>query len=358
MKLIDRYLASRLALWLAIIILCVVSIYVLIDLATRTRPGVVEHDTPPTVVLLYYLNYLPVIVLQMTPVAFLLACLFVLGNFARNNEYTALLAGGVSLYRIAVAPLCVSVAVALCALALGEFLLPSAAARAEHLEKTYLKRRKPVREIPMVWSRPDLGETYVIRAYNPVDRSGKEVMITKRVGRTVVEKIEAERVFYDFDSEEWCLQDGAIIEEGAETEDRRRFRFMSVPSFEILDSLEAVRRSSDERSFRDLHRELTRLARSGHLYPEKWVDLHSKLAMPLTNFIILFLAMPFALRVKRGGMAVSFGISVGIGIVYMSLFEIGQALGRAQYLTPWVAAWAPNAVFFCAGLYLTATTET
>jgi lipopolysaccharide export system permease protein len=358
MKLIDRYLGSRLIVWLAVIILSVVSLYVLIDLATRTRPGIVEHNVPATIVVRYYLNYLPVIVLQMTPVAFLLACLFVLGNFARNNEYTALLAGGVSLYRIAVAPVCVSAGVALAALALGELVLPPAAARAEHIEKTCLKRRKPVREIPMVWSRPDLGETYVIRAYNPVERSGTDVMITKRTGRTVVEKIEADGVFYDPARDEWFLGNGTVIREGAETEDRREFRSMAVPAFEILDSLEAVRRSADERSFGQLYRELTRLARSGHVYPEKWVDLHSKLAMPVANFIILFLAMPFALRVKRGGMAVSFGIGVGIGIVYMSLFEIGQALGRAQYLTPWVAAWAPNAIFFCAGLYLTATTET
>lgn len=183
-------------------------------------------------------------------------------------------------------------------------------------------------------------------------------MITKRSGRTVVEKIEADRLFYDPAENEWLLENGAVIQEGAESEKRREFQFMSVPSFEILDSLEAVRRSADERSFRQLYRELVRLARSGHVYPEKWVDLHSKLAMPVANFIIFFLAMPFALRVKRGGMAISFGISVGIGIVYMGLLEIGQALGRAQYLTPWIAAWAPNAIFFCVGLYLTATTET
>ena len=358
MKLIDRYLASRLTLWFLIIILSVVSLYVLIDLATRTRAGIVEHDVPANVVLLYYLNYLPVIVLQMTPVAFLIACLFVLGNFARNNEYTALLAGGVSLRRIAVAPVGVSAAVALCVLALGEFVLPPTATQAERIENTYLKRRRPAPEFPLVWWRPDLGETYVIRAYNPTDRSGRHVMITKRLGRTIVEKIEADRVFWDPARDEWILENGTVIQEDAGSENRHKFDVMPVPSFEILDELEAVRRSADEKSFRQLHRELTRLARSGLVYPEKWVDLHAKLAMPITNFIIFFIAMPFALRVKRGGMATSFGLSVGIGIVYMGLFEIGQALGRAQYLTPWIAAWAPNMFFFCAGLYLTARTET
>jgi lipopolysaccharide export system permease protein len=358
MKLIDRYLASRLTLWLLIVLLSVLSLYVLIDLATRTRPGIVEHGASAKVVFSYYLNYLPVIVLQITPIAFLISCLFVLGNFARNNEYTAMLAGGVSLYRVAVAPVAVGAAVALFTLLLGEFVLPPTAARAEYIEQTYLKRRAVATEMPLIWSRTDLGETYVVRAYNPVERSGKDVMITKRSGGTVVERIEADRVFYAADRDEWMLENVTVVREGDESEIREQFEFMPAPAFEIVDELAAVTRSADESSFRDLRRELTRLKESGRVLPEKWVDLHSKLALPAANFIILFLAMPFAFRVKRGGMAVSFGISVGIGVVYMGLFEIGQALGRAQYVTPWVAAWVPNIIFFIAGLHLTSRTET
>jgi len=358
MKLIDRYLASRLALWLLIVLLSVVSLYVLIDLATRTRPDIIEHGAPAKVVVAYSLNYLPVIVLQITPISFLITCLFVLGNFARNNEYTALLAGGVSLYRVAVAPVGMGVAVALITLLIGELVLPTTAARAEYLEQTYLKRRAVASEVTLAWSRTDLGETYVVRAYNPAERSGKDVMVTKRSGRTVVEKIEADRVFWDADRGEWMLENVTTIKEGAESETRQQLDLMPAPAFDILDELEAVGRSADESSFRDLHRELIRLAESGHVYREKWVELHSKLALPVSNFIILFLAMPFALRVKRGGMAVSFGISVAIGVVYMGLFEIGQALGRAQYVAPWIAAWVPNILFFIAGLHLTLKTET
>ena len=129
MKLIDRYIVSRLAMWLVMILLSVASLYVLIDLTTRTRADLIEHGVPATGVVRYYLNYLPVIFLQMAPVAYLIASLFVLGNFARNNEYTALLAGGVSLYRFAIAPIALSAVVALCALCLGEFVLPGAATR-------------------------------------------------------------------------------------------------------------------------------------------------------------------------------------------------------------------------------------
>ncbi|MCK5557638.1 MAG: LptF/LptG family permease [Candidatus Hydrogenedentes bacterium] len=358
MKLIDRYIVSRLAMWLAIILLSVASLYVMIDLTTRTRADIIEHGAPAKVVALYYLNYLPLILLQMAPVAYLIASLFVLGNFARNNEYTALLAGGVSLYRFAVAPIALSAVVAVCALALGEFVLPGAARRAEYLEKTYLESSKPARQISMAWSRPDLGQTYVIRRYNPIARSGEEVMITKRVGRTVVEKIEAERMFWDARRGKWVLERAAVVEVRSESETRRRVERMAAPIYETPEELDAGRRSADEKSFRELRRELTRLARNGLVYPEKWVDLHSKIALPITNFIIFFLAMPFALKVKRGGMAVSFGMSLAIGVVYMSLFEIGQALGRAQYLAPWVAAWGPNAVFLVVGFYLTMKTET
>jgi lipopolysaccharide export LptBFGC system permease protein LptF len=269
-----------------------------------------------------------------------------------------LLAGGISFYRFAIAPIALSAAVAVCALALGEYVLPSSARRADYLLKTYIKSTNPTREIPMAWSRPDLGLTYAIRKYNPVTRSGKEVMITKRVGATITEKVEADSVFWDALRGIWTLEQATVIEVEKDSEQRRQFGRMTAPVYETPGALEAGRRSADEKSFAELYSELTGLARSGLVYPDKWVDLHAKLAVPLTNFIIFFLAMPFALRVKRGGLAMSFGISIGISIAYMSLFEVGQALGRAQYLVPWVAAWAPNMLFFGVGLYLTSKIET
>jgi lipopolysaccharide export system permease protein len=358
MKLIDRYIVSRLVMWLAIILIAVALLYVLIDLTTRTRTDIIEYGAPAKMVLLYYLNYLPLILLQMAPVAYLIASLFVLGNFARNNEYTALLAGGVSLYRFAIPPIVLSAAVAVCALCLGEFVLPQAARRAEFLEETYLEGGKSARTISMTWSRPDLGRTYVIRRYDPEARLGEEIMITKRVGRTVVKKIEADKVSWDAQRQEWMLEKAVVVKVEGETETRREVELLPALIDETPEELEVGRRPADEKSFRELRGELVRRARSGLVYPEKWVDLHSKIALPITNFIIFFLAMPFALKVKRGGMAASFGISLAIGVAYMSLFEIGQALGRAQYLTPWIAAWAPNAIFFVAGLYLTLKTET
>jgi lipopolysaccharide export system permease protein len=358
MKLIDRYIVSRLVMWLAVILLAVALLYVMIDLTTRTRADIIEYDAPAKMVFLYYLNYLPLILLQMAPVAYLIASLFVLGNFARNNEYTALLAGGVSMYRFAVAPIVLSAVVAVCALCLGEFVLPQAARRAEYLEETYLEGGKSERTISMAWSRPDQGRTYFIRSYDPDAQLGEEVMITKREGRRVVKKIEAESVFWDTAQEEWMLANAVVINVEGETETRREEALLPALIDETPAELEVGRRSADEKSFGELRRELARRARAGLVYPEKWVDLHSKIALPVTNFIIFFLALPFALKVKRGGMAVTFGVSLAIGVAYMSLFEVGQALGRAQYLAPWVAAWAPNMIFLAAGVCLTLKTET
>jgi len=90
----------------------------------------------------------------------------------------------------------------------------------------------------------------------------------------------------------------------------------------------------------------------------QWVDYHAKFAQPALLFIMSLLAVPFAMRVRRGGIAVSFGLSIAIGLAYIFLFFVATGLGHIQQLPPAAAAWLPNALFLGAGLYLFRKTPT
>ena len=105
-------------------------LYGLIDMISDKRHEIVELEFPVRVLIQYYANFLPTILLQVIPVAVLLSLLFVLGGFARSNEYTALLSGGVSFYRVIRAPVSVAALVAVCVFLVNEFVIPPTAARA------------------------------------------------------------------------------------------------------------------------------------------------------------------------------------------------------------------------------------
>ena len=73
---------------------------------------------------------------------------------------------------------------------------------------------------------------------------------------------------------------------------------------------------------------------------------------------MIWLAIPFAMRLRRGGLAISFGASIAVAISFLILFVIGMTLGHVDRLPPLAAAWLANGVFLAIGLVLFYRTPT
>ena len=82
------------------------------------------------------------------------------------------------------------------------------------------------------------------------------------------------------------------------------------------------------------------------------VDYHAKFARPALCFVMIWLAIPFALRVRRGGVAIGFGVSIMIALGYLLLFYVSMGMGNWEMLHPVAAAWLPNGVFMAAGAWM------
>ena len=61
---------------------------------------------------------------------------------------------------------------------------------------------------------------------------------------------------------------------------------------------------------------------------------------------------------RRGGVAIGFGASVAIALVYLTLFGIGVTLGDAGRISPFLAAWLANFFFLATGITLFLKTPT
>jgi lipopolysaccharide export system permease protein len=98
-------------------------------------------------------------------------------------------------------------------------------------------------------------------------------------------------------------------------------------------------------SYWELSNYIGRLKQSGSRVQKYLVELYLKVAFPLTNLIVVVIGTALALRVRRGGLAVSFGLSVFISFIYYAFIRTGQALGHKGALPPLLAAWIGN-IFF------------
>ena len=82
------------------------------------------------------------------------------------------------------------------------------------------------------------------------------------------------------------------------------------------------------------------------------VELYLKVSFPLTNLIVVLIGTALAIRVRRGGLAISFGLAVFISFVYYAAIRTGQALGHSGMLPPFLGAWLGNFLFGGLGLEL------
>ena len=76
------------------------------------------------------------------------------------------------------------------------------------------------------------------------------------------------------------------------------------------------------------------------------VDLYSRYALPFTSLIIIFLGIPFSMKIKKKVVGLSsIGISVILSFLYYVTNAVSIALGKGGILHPMLSAWLANIIF-------------
>jgi len=72
------------------------------------------------------------------------------------------------------------------------------------------------------------------------------------------------------------------------------------------------------------------------------VELQKKLASPFSAVFLGILGVLFSLGHHRSGKSVSYGLSMGVIFLYITLFNVGIVLSSKGTVNPVVAIWLPN----------------
>jgi lipopolysaccharide export system permease protein len=372
MTIYDRFLARRLVASLLKISLALVLIIVVIDLLTHRSGQIIEYEVPSAVVAMYYLGFVPAILFtyQVAAIAMLVSGLMVLGKAAEQQEITALLAGGTSLWRISLIPVAVAVFLMGLSFGLQETVGVKAAALTEKIEDEYFSRAKSNDRKVVSWANlQDTGSdaggtkktwTCHIMKFNRQALTGQDVYLHARSAEEW-EEIRTQRIYWDDSQQRWFLEGGRWTTIFSDREGAQRNQLITqipAPFAEKPADLFALETSTDTKSFWKLARDLTRAEKLKIPVQRYWVDYHVKFARPALCFVMIFLAIPFAIRLRRGGFAVGVGLSIAIGLAYLMVFYMSMGLGHLGKLSPIVAAWFPNVFFLLIGLGLLKKTPT
>lgn len=397
MKILDRYISREFLKVFLFGIIALILVSTVVNIF-ETVDEIVEYKPPLTVTITYFLARIPQILFMITPISILLTTLLVTGRFARNSEVIAMLAGGVSIYRLMVPLLIIGFVISLLMFGLNEFVVPTANQVADEC-KRIMKQKPDTRQMPKIeiWFRGnENNRIYYINALIPENQGiqgftvfelNDQFLPMKRLdvaqGRYhpprqkneqpsgTWEKFFPKRLFDFFAASEngepadedlgtWTLYEG--IERSFEPgEHQSIIRFKRRRDYVIPHSFEEFRRDTkkpEDMNYRELTQYIQTLTESGYDVSEYIVDLRAKFSYPFVSLVMVIIGFPFALKSPRSGAAFGVGLSVFIGITYWIMLQMAISLGHGHIFPPFLAAWISHVVFASAGFYLVLSTRT
>jgi len=344
-RILDRYLLREFSVYLALGLIGFVMIFTVVDVIEKIDVFL-DHRAPAGLIVRYYLYRAPEVIVQVLPVALLLATFLALGQLNKFGELTAMRSGGLSLARILAPVFIVAGSGALVSLVLGEMVVPPANRERDRIYEEQIQRlsKGPTTERADVTYLGAGGRIYYMRLYVIPEQRMHEVSVQQfRAGKLTL-RIDAAEATWD--GRRWAFSSGFVRTFREDEEQARPFeRWASDAIAEPPDNFAREGRRPNQMNYLELRAHVTKLRASGARVANYLVDLHMKLAFPLINLIVILIGAPVATRLRANSVALGFGLAVTISFAYYAFMQSGKALGHNGALPPYLAAWLGDLVF-------------
>jgi len=355
---LDRYVFRSLVINYVIALAVMLSLYVGLDMFVN-MDEFTEHGLPARTVvgniLDYYWPNLLVYFAQLSGMITMFACLAVVARMRNLHEMTAILASGVSLYRIAQPVLLFGFVTTGLMVMDTEWFIPAVAHKLArdhdevHGDRTY--------EVLFLDDRDH--QLLSAGRFSPRTRDLLRLLVMQRnEAGTIVRTLEADRAIWEPPSDmrpegRWRLERGRMTERIRAPEGHsesalgpREDKIVTYPTFYESDlSPEAIQLRQAEGWIRFLS--LAKLRMLAEKEPKNYAEIvrtrHTRVAAPIVSVILLLLGLPFFLDRSPANVLNDAGkCMVVCGICYVSTF-VAQSI-RAESQSALVA-WIPIFVF-------------
>lgn len=358
---LDRYVFREFVLaFVAVMSFC--ALLILVASIFEKFGDIMEHDPPLRVVVLYFATSLPYVLMQIVPIAAMLAVLFSIGGLARYNEVLALLTSGVHSLRIAAPVLFAGFLIALGSFVINESVIPPLQRAAKYYELQLEGKdvfRATARKQFMMRGRDQ--RYYLMRLFNPLENRMISPVIVdlNRDGTGLTRKIEADeaRLLENVPDQEkslWQFKNPRIWSfdgSGRVASFTDRHAEVTIELEDDLHQLLAQEKSPEEMNFRELSRHIGILKERGQPTGSFQTDLLLKVMFPLGIIVVLIIGYSYAVRTRAGTAMTMLGYGIVWAFGYYGLTAVLQALGHSGALSPYVAAFLPTLLFAAAAAH-------
>lgn len=352
MKHIDRYIAREFIKLFIFILMVFILLFLIIDFFEKIRMFIENSATAHQIISFFFFE-IPMIITQTIPAAVLLSALITTGMMSRHGEVIAMKANGLSLYRIALPMLYVSVLICLCSFFFYEVVTPYANEKAEYIRLVEVQKHQSLGTFKQdqLWYK-GRGAIYSIRLFDPGKNTLQGITIYYLDSSfRLRERIDAEKA--QWENGGWYFQN--ILSTTFPPEDFPVMKHIDSKFVNIEqkpEDFKVIQKEADNMSFMELRKYVQKLESEGFDSVRYRIGLYAKVSFPLVSIILTIIGISFSLRSERsGGFMQSVGAGLFIGFTYWIVHAFFISFGNSGTFPPILAAWMANILFSMAALF-------
>jgi lipopolysaccharide export system permease protein len=351
MRKLDRYIFIRLLTITVFVTAVLICIFILVDFSENSDDFVDKGATLMQIWSEYYLHYIPEMMRLISPLAVLIACLYLTVQMTERLEIIAIKSSGISLYRLAMPYLFFGLCVAATISYLDAYVIPESNAERIAFEQEYLTGTSDRLDRGGIF-RQDSDSTIVnIEFYDPNHNIGYRVTFIEFDGETIRKSINANRITWVDSTSQW-VSDRATERvfdsvNFTETQTQREVLHLNILPRDL------ARRTSDIYQLTypqalEYIESIRRIGAGGITLPQ--VQLYGRMAYPISILVVCLIGFALATERRKGGKGFYIATGLAISFVYLSFMQVIEPFGIAGTVTPEFAALFPHAVFLALGL--------
>ena len=360
----DRYIVTEFGGFFLFSVSLFSCLGVTIGTASDLAYKISEYRLPISVAIQIFCYKIPEYAAYALPISTLLTGLVVYGRLRSDRELTALFSFGISFYRIILPASIFSLFITGITFLLNESIVPAANYQANLLQNPFIAQTElnlSKQNIYYAEYKPSLTKQakkleniYYAERYDGEHLLGVTII---SFNDRLTQIVTAKSAQWNKKERAWDLRSGTINQFNSSKENIEEFTTKQLPFSQTIFEIVSKERSLEDMNIRQGKEYLNLIEDSGKStdIAKLAVRIQQKYAFPFICVVFTLIGSALGAKYSQLNRAKSFGLCVVIVFSYYCLgFALGS-LGITGVISPFWAAWLPNAIALTAGCYLLAT---
>ena len=353
---LDRYIMGMVALFVGAAVFAF-TVLIICNNFYASSDLLFEKKIPFGSVALINILDAPATIVLSLPVATLFGVMLAIGQLGRQSEITAMRCSGISLFRIVVPILILSIFLSIATYFIDEHAVPAASQRAYDLKKA-LKGDTERNIEQNVFLRNNEGIIIWAGNYDTEQRILSRVTVYEKDDRGWTRMTTS--FGGNFQGDQLVLITGQtfVFDENGEMRYKENIADFRRTFPRTLQEVHKQKRDASTLAAGEMAEEISRSREAGQDPIKYETDLQFKYATSVACFIFSFVGFMFSVFSPRKETFVGMLYAIILVLIYYVLISVFKSLGKQGIIPyPLISAWATNVIYFALGIYIFARVQ-